>query len=377
MPNKMLLKILEISFKAALFFDKQEDTPFDAKEVKNVLIVNTTAIGDTLLSTPAIRAVRKGFPDANISILASPAARLVIKNNPNVDEIIAHPGKVDLSYFLRLPCLLYRVRRRRFDLVVILHANDPDAAPLAYLSGARHRMGWAESRLAFLHTIPVKTKGLPQHIIDTRLNNLKEIGIVSSDRRMELFLSNDEKAWAKGFIKKAGFSDKTLIGVHPFGSKVNKWWPVENVIEFCKEAIKEFSCRVIIFGGKKEINYGDEISQAVKGVVNLAGKLTIRESASLINECRVFISTDSGPMHIALSLGVPTVALFGPDNPLITGPLIKPYAVIQKNIPCVPCELKVCERNMECMKEIRPGKVIDCIREMLKISSKDEVLEIV
>jgi len=95
MPNMTLLKVLEVSFKAALFFDRREKPPFDADKVEDILIVNTTAIGDTLLSTPAIRSVREGFPKARIVALASKPARLVFRNNPWIDEIIDHPGRVD------------------------------------------------------------------------------------------------------------------------------------------------------------------------------------------------------------------------------------------------------------------------------------------
>ncbi len=362
MPNKFLLNILYGGFKVIY---REEVVPFIKEDIKNILIINTTAIGDTLLSTPAIRAIREGFPDARIAVLASPQARMVLKNNPRIDYIIEHPGRVDFFYIFKLPALIRRLRRGRFDLVVILHANDPDAAPLAYLSGAPHRMGWAESRLSFLHTVPVKTRLLDMHTIDVRLRNLEEIGIVNNNRRMEMFITDDESEWASRFIRDIGSEDTGLIGIHPFGSKQNKWWHKREVMEFCSAIREEFGFAVLLFGGNKEREAAGVIADEVDGVVNLSGRCDIRETVALIDKCRVFVSTDSGPMHIAHALGVPTVALFGPDDPRITGPLLGNFDMIQLPLPCVPCRSKECHmESVRCM-EIDAEKVMRAVKSLL------------
>ncbi len=365
MPNKTLLALLRASFKTILLFDRRAKQPFSKDGIKNILIINTTAIGDTLLSTPAIRAIREGFSDAGIAVLASPQARMVLKNNPRIDYIINHPGRVDFFYIFKLPGLIRRLRRGRFDLVVILHANDPDAAPLAYLSGASHRMGWAESRLSFLHTIPVKTRLIDVHTIDVRLRNLENIGVVNENRRMEMFITDDESEWASSFIRDVGCEDTGLVGIHPFGSKQNKWWYKRDVIEFCRSVREELGSAVLLFGGEKEREAAGAIAREVDGVINLSGKCDIRQTVALINKCRVFVSTDSGPMHIAHALGVPTVALFGPDDPRITGPVIGNFDIIQLPLPCVPCRSKECHMESVMCMEISAEEVMRAVKSLL------------
>jgi len=367
MPNRVLLGLLQFSFKTALLLKRDKDVPFRRGSIKNILIVNTTAIGDTLLSTPAIRAIRKGFPGARVSTLVSKEAKAVLLGNPHLDDFIDHPGRVNLSYLFKLPSLLRNLRRRAFDLVVILHANDPDAGPLAYLSGATHRMGWAESRLSFLHTIPVRTRVPGAHIIDIRLKNLYVLGIKNNDRRMELYLSREEEDTAGRLVEGLGLTGETFIGLHPFGNRVNRWWPEDNVIGFCNMVDKRFGWRVIIFGGSKESRFAEDMARKAKtGVVTVAGRLSIRESAALIKRCLLFISTDSGPMHITQALGIPLIALFGPNDPTTVGPLVEPYEIIQKHLLCVPCNSKTCDRDIECMKGITPEDVLEGINALCK-----------
>lgn len=367
MPNRVLLGLLKFSFKTILIFVRRDKPHFSRELIKNILIVNTTAIGDTLLSTPAIRAIRKGFPGARVSALVGKDAKAVLLGSPHLDELIEHPGRVDIFYLFKLPSLLYNLRRRVFDLVVILHANDPDAGPLAYLSGAPHRVGWAESRLSFLYTIPVRTRVPGSHVIDIRLKNLEPLGIRSNDRRMELHLSSEEEDAANRLIEGLGLIGETFIGLHPFGSKVNRWWPEDNVVGFCNMVGKRFGWRVVIFGGSKESRFAEDMTRRAKAmVVTIAGGLSIRESAALIKRCILFISTDSGPMHISQAMGVPTIALFGPNDPSTVSPLIEPYEIIQKHLPCVPCNSKICDRDIECMKGITPEDVLEAINALFK-----------
>ena len=160
MPNPVLLNGLRWAFKLWVGVRPEPVHAADSfvpSQAGRVLLVCTTALGDTLLSTPAIRAVRSACPKACISVLASPAAREVLRFSPRIDELIPHRGKVDLRSLLTLPRLVRLLRRQRFDLAIVLHANDPDIAPLTYMSGAPYRMGWRESRLGFLFTDPVAT----------------------------------------------------------------------------------------------------------------------------------------------------------------------------------------------------------------------------
>ena len=364
MPNRVLLSLLRSVFRVVRRWDQREAV-LEPSALRRILLVTATGLGDTLLATPAIQAVREGFPEARIAVLASRAARAVLWNHPGVDEIIAHPGRVDLFYLFQLPRLLRRLRKGRFQAVVILHGTDPDSALLAYLSGAPHRIGWAESRLAFLHTLPVKTRVPGVHTVDIHLRKLEPLGIHAARKPLRLYLSPEEEDWAARFLADHGLADGEPIGVHPFGSKRNKWWPARRVVDFCRRILRERKGSVILFGGTREADAAREVSRAVPGIVNVAGKIGVRASAALMARCGLVVSTDSGPMHMAQALGIPTIALFGPDDPSVTGPLREPYRVIQKPLPCVPCRSKTCHQGTECMHEITAEDVWAALEDML------------
>lgn len=343
--------------------------PFDKGKVRSVLLISTTAIGDTLLSTPAIRAVREGLPGARVVVLASRAAREVLKGSPRVDEILDHPGKLNLRYLAKAPALVQSLRRRGFDLVVVLHANDPDAGPLAYMTGAPWRMGWQESKFSFLFTHPVKTRYADKHELTTRLHNLEALGIPPRGKEMEIFLDGRDRAESASVLESVVAGVGPFVAVHPFGSKSNKWWPRQSTAEFARLLIASGYTPVIV-GGSKEADEAGRIAK-VSGAKSTAGRLSIRGTAALLSECALVVSTDSGPMHLAQAVGTPTVALFGPDDPALTGPLNSSDVVIRKDLECVPCLEKECARpEVECMRGITPAEVMEAAREMLSAERK-------
>lgn len=330
--------------------------PFDKEKVRKILLINTTAIGDTLLTTPAIRAIKKTFPSAHTAALVSRSAGEVLKGSPHIDEFITYPGRLGLKYVLKLPVLVGRLRAG-FDLAVVLDGNDPDIGPLAYLTGAPWRMGWEESRFSFLFTMPVKTHVSGKHIVDTELDCLKALGIEPSGRGLELFLTDDDFRAAEKYawLYEKG---KSFISIHPFGSKKNKWWPEENVIKFVKLAEKK-GFGSVVFGGEKEAETARRIASG-SSAISTAGKLTLRGSAALMKKSALVVTTDSGLLHIAQALNIPTVALFGPDDPLITGPVNAGDIVIRKEAGCVPCRKKTCAFPEEdCMGSLKAEDVFE------------------
>src|SRR2546426_10897880 len=252
MPNRVLLQGLRWAFQLWVRVRPEsvrECDCFPLSKASRILLVCTTALGDTLLSTPAIRAVRRACPKASISVLASPPAYEVLLFSPHIDELIPHPGRVNLRYFLILPRLIRTLRSRRFDLAIVLHANDPDIAPLTYMSGAPYRMGWRESRLGFLFTHPVPTVNRGEHIVDIRLRNLQSIGIDPQGREPECFVQPEEKARIGSLLRKACLEEKLLVGIHPFGSIRRRWWPPSYVEILAQRLREEYGAEPILFGG--------------------------------------------------------------------------------------------------------------------------------
>jgi len=369
MPNPVLLKGLRGAFKLWVRLRPESVRACDSLELSKtsrILLVCTTALGDTLLSTPAIRAVRRAYPKASISVLASPPAREVLLFSPHIDDLIPHRGRVDLRYFLTLPRLIRMLRKGRFDLVIVLHANDPDIAPLAYITGAPCRMGWRESRLGFLFTHPVPTVNQGEHIVDIRLRNLLSLGIGTQGRELAYFVQPEEKARAGPLLRTAGLEEKLLVGIHPFGSTRRRWWPPSYVEMLAQRLRTDYGAEAILFGGPNEVQAAELISARSK-IVSVVGRLSIRESAALISRCALFISTDSGPMHLAQALDVPTIALCGPAHPMFIGPLCAHSRSIHKGKDCTRCASAPCP-SPSCMEEITVDDVMEVIGEMVTTS---------
>lgn len=363
MPNRLLIEILKKGFSLVLHLDRRSRT-FIPEEVKNILLLNTTAMGDTLLSTPAIRALRTSFPWAHISSLASPVAKEILINNPNIDRIIDYPGRVNLPFLFRLPAILRNLRKEKADISIVLDSNDPEAGPLSYLSGAQVRIGWQESRLSFLFTIPVRKRIEGLHVVDIKLKALEAIGVRSDIRRPEIFLTRKEETAADELLRREGLSGDRLFGLHPFGAKRNRWWPEEYAVALSDRLSEKYSIRAVLFGGPKEVPFAQRIAGAVNRKPFIAaGKISIREAASLMKRCDFVVTPDSGPMHLAQAVGTPTVALFGPADPNFTGPTGEKNVVIRKEMGCSPCKDYDCPHS-SCMKDITVDDVLNSVREM-------------
>lgn len=363
MPNRFLLGLLKGAFSLALKFDGRSPS-YRAKDIKKILLLNTTAMGDTLLSTPAIRALREAFPDARITSLVSPMAKEILLNNPNIDRFIDYPGRIDLPFFFKLPGALKDLKRERIDLSIVLDSNDSEAGPFSYLSGAPMRVGWQESRLSFLFNIPVKKRMEGLHVVDIKLKALESIGINAHVRKPEIFLSPEEEMKGDRVIKDAGLFQGRIAGIHPFGAKRNRWWPEEYVISLSDSLLEKYGLRTIIFGGGEERPFAERMAERMKKrPFVVAGKSGIRESAVLIKRCNFLVSPDSGPMHLAQAVGTPTIALFGPADPSFTGPTGEKNIVIKKEMRCSPCKDYDC-LHTECMKAITVDDVLHAVEEM-------------
>ncbi len=338
---------------------------WDKEAVRSILVINTTAIGDTLLTTPALRTIRMAFPKARIVALVSSAARDVLRHSPHIDQFIDHPDSVHLTTVVAMARIIATLRQAPADLAVILDGNDPYAPLFACWSGARYRVGDARSRLADLLTHRFRFDSPDVHYITLWQQHLATMGIAPQGAWMEITLSNAEAAAAE---KRARQWGKPMIGLHPFASKLrDKLWPATSVVAL-GDLIAAAGFLPLLFGGKREAPSAEKIVAASGGrIVSVAGALTLRESMALIRQCAAFVTLDTGPMHVAQALRVPTIALFGPSDPRQTGP--HPDAadavVLQKPFECSPCNRRPCPYDVACMTAIEVPEVMAAIQTRL------------
>ncbi|MYF98351.1 glycosyltransferase family 9 protein [Candidatus Poribacteria bacterium] len=326
-----------------------------------ILLIRLSSLGDIVLTTPAIRAVRAHFPQAYIAMLVAKQSADVLLQNPHLNEIIQFnrfAKDKDTGEMLRIIRIL---RQRRFALTFDFQRKFRTEL-LMYFSGATERVG--KGRLC---TIRVPKQG-NQHATESYFDLLHAAGIMAENRELEMFLSKSERTDACYVFEEAGVSEMQLkVGLFPgAGWKLREWMP-DRFASIGDKLVEKFDAQVIIFGGPKE-------GALVRSVANLmqhpailfAGNLQIRQLAACIEKCDLFLTNDTGPMHIAAAVGTPTIALFGPGDHIRFQPLGESNTVIRHDVACSPCKqfTEKCKDNI-CMKQITVDEVWDSICQIL------------
>lgn len=377
--SKPIESLLYLYLKGRKSFDNRDARVTDLRpgDIKNILVVSCTAIGDTLLSTPAIRAVRNAYPKARIIALFNTANIALFSNNPNIDVSIPYSGAWgDFFHTVRV------LRKYSIDVALIFHGNEPQATPLCYLSGARFIMKLPNkaNRFRFLLSNQEPLIGWDGlgHGIDARLRTAA-LALCKADgpdaMRMELYLgaSDDEKA--AGFLAGLGAPrGSLLIGFQPGASTVSRQWFAPRFIELGSRLLRSYpGSKIVLTGSAAERKLCEDIAGGLPagGSIVAAGKLTLPQSAALIKRFSALVTGDTGPMHMAIALGTPVVALYAVADPAKTGPVYDSHMhrVIKKPRTCDPCVSKKCAYQ-KCMEAITVDEVEAALAGILR---KDKV----
>ncbi|MBI4684161.1 MAG: lipopolysaccharide heptosyltransferase II [Nitrospirae bacterium] len=338
------------------------------RSCKNLLVRGVNWIGDAVMTMPALRALRKGLPDTKISLLVKPWVAPLFENNPYIDEIILYEEKhKGLSGKLNLSAVL---RKKRF-CSCILFQNAFDAALTAFLSKIPERIGYSRDFRGLLLTkaIPFNNEDRTMHHVYYYLNLLKKTGINAEYSLPYIYLSIEERLKARELLKDI---KRPVIGINPgatYGS--TKRWPAERFAAVAGRIVSELYGSIIIFGSQSEVAIAEEIISKPQipnpksQILNMSGKTNLRELSALISECDIFLTNDSGPMHIAYAVRTPLVAIFGSTDPALTGPLGKGNILIKKDMDCSPCFKRRCFKpTMECMNAITSDEVFAAIKSL-------------
>ncbi|MBI4042628.1 MAG: glycosyltransferase family 9 protein [Deltaproteobacteria bacterium] len=329
--------------------------------LRRILLVSTTAVGDTLLSTPAIRAARENFPDAQLFLLCHERSFDLVKYNPHLQGIFLYRGKSKGN--LRL---VRKLKRYSFDASVILHGNDPEAVAICCFSRIPMIAGNAQSRLALALTHPIPKPSPHTHLIDHRISAVSALSPGSLKIKlydMELYVGDEERRSISSWLgRKWKNQSGPIVALHPGGSIPTKHWRKERWALLADCLARDYGARLVFIGGIKEREMGESILAQCSGhPLNAIGEFKLLQTAALLERAALCITTDSGPMHIALAVKTPVIALFGPDRPQSSGP--HPYTsvkntVLESNPPCkATCDRRSCQDNI-CMAEISVAQVL-------------------
>jgi len=346
-----------------------ESKKIDPDEIRRVLIRSTNWVGDAIMTTPAVRAVRKNFPRAEITILAKPWVAPVFSNNPYIDRIMLYddPGRHRLG--LGTIRIAKELRHGSYDLAVLFQ-NAFEAALLTFLAGIPRRLGYDTDGRRLLLTHPVKrhVHFRQIHEIDYYLAILTGAHLAVNGRDLTLVVSDVERQHADALLAGNDIAaEDLLVGVNPgatYGT-AKRWLP-DRFAELCDRLCRTCDARIVIFGAPGEKVVADRIGRLMQSpAVNLCGKTNLREAMAVIERCRLFVTNDSGLMHVAAALDIPLVAVFGSTNPVTTGPSSSKSHVVRVPIPCSPCLKPECPTDHRCMKEISVDMVFSVVKQML------------
>jgi heptosyltransferase-2 len=315
--------------------------------INNILIRGTNWIGDAILTLPAMASIRATYPHAHIAVLVKSWVADIYKLFSDVNEIIIYENKYDTpAGVFRLASQL---KKRNFDAAILLQ-NAIEAAIIAFVARIPLRAGYDSDARGLLLTHSVKrTKEIRKvHQIDYYLEMVKALGCVSVDSEMRLEARINLQN-ARNIVQKyIPDTNKAIIGIAPGATygPAKRWLP-ERFAAVADKLSDSFPMQGIVLGGK------------------LAGKTNLREAIHLISQCHLFISNDSGLMHIAGALNIPTVAIFGSTNPITTSPTGNRTTIVHQNIDCSPCLEETCPTDFSCMKLISVEDVFAAAQNIL------------
>lgn len=327
-------------------------------------------LGDAVLTTPALGALRRACPQARITVAAKPLVAELLRHHPDIDAIDVydkdgrHAGAFGMLRKAR------ELRGGAYDAALLLQ-NAVDAALLAFLAGIPERMGYATDgrRLLLSRPVPVTDEVLSLHHAEYYLRLLAELGVPPAPSpRMSLRVTEEEMAAMRSRLAALGVPEgKRILGINPgatFGS-AKRWFP-DRFAEVAEALSEEWDVAVVLMGSVPEIPLSMEIEAAmIRKPVNLAGRTTVRELMSLLASCAFLVTNDSGPMHIGAALGVPVAAIFGPTDWKKTAPWTRNARVVRVDVDCSPCNLRECNRGHECMLGVTAEMVVTAARELL------------
>jgi lipopolysaccharide heptosyltransferase II len=342
------------------------------QQYQRVLIVRTDRLGDVLLSTPVIKALRQKLPQAYISMLVSPYTKDALDGNPDLDEIITFDKDVKNKGWMAGFKFIQVLKKKKFDLAIVLHPTTRMHS-LVFLSGIPKRLGY-DCKLGFLLTDRIKhTKQYGQkHESEYALDLLRYLEIDPVDKTLFMPIKQESEKWVEVLFSQVGIKDgDKLLVIHPAASCPSRIWPAERFAEVADKLVQKYGFKTIIVSSPGDAQKAQEVIKHMGSkALNLAAKTSVSQLASVLKRSQLFISTDSGPMHVACALGVPVITIFGRSqaglSPQRWGPLGERSRVLHKTVGCTICLAHNCKKDFACLKATTVEDVLRAAEEILQ-----------
>lgn len=321
-------------------------------EPGRILVIQLRRIGDILLATPAIAALKKRFSDARLDVLAEDPGAEVLEGNPHVCEVLRYDGR-GLAGALSW---MRRVRGRRYDWVVDFMGN-PRSALLTAFSGAAVRAGPAHVFHRWAYNHPLVQSDTTHYGGIEKIRALRALGVPSegADFLPQVYLLPRRP------------SPGNVVGLVPSSRRVTRRWPARHFAALGRLLRRRYSCELLVFWGPGERELADEVARGIgDGARATPETRTLKEAAALMAGCRLVVTNCNGPRHLATALGVPTVAVHGSSDPASWNPPHPRHLVVRREeLSCIGCGLNACPYHLECLEDLPPERVFDAATPLL------------
>ena len=342
----------------------------------NILLVRLRLIGDVVFTTPAIRAIRRHYPDARITYIVEEEAAAVVRHNPHLDAVIVAcsphaPGRLRADI-----ALVRRLRRERYDLAIDFHGG-PRSSMLTWLSGASERIGYEVAGRSWMYTtrVPRPRALRPRHSVISQWDVLLPLGIAPPDPEVDVVEMADDPVAASAVARRlaeAGVTESNpVVVLHVSAGNPFRRWPSASFVELvCRLASKDPKRRIILTSGPSDAAAAAAIAHDARARLGAqerpaiveCGEFDLAELRALVGRAALYIGGDSGPLHIAGTTGVPVVGLYGPTLPIRSQPFrgarFISLAAEVPDLPCRPCDQRRCEPgDFRCLTGISAADV--------------------
>jgi len=333
-----------------------------------IVVRGANWIGDAVMTIPALREIRRAFPDASVTLHTRPWAEGIFRDADFVDDVIAIEPLGILAQARAL-------RDRRFD-IAILFPNSFESALVAKLARIRRRLGYATQHRGFLLTDRVSVPGWKNQKHESQYYlNLVEALSVKTSERAEIFLpvSDVRRAAARETLLTRGVDASGPVVGFGAGStnSMAKRWSAVNFARLADLLNRNFGSSAVLFGAQDELNVSRAVAAAAKSeLTDLTGETDLEKATAILSELDLFISNDMGLAHIAAAVGTPTIVIFGPTNDATTRPLGQHVEIVREPVECSPCMLRVCPIDHRCMTRITPERLFESAAKMLETQAQ-------
>jgi heptosyltransferase II len=349
----------------------------ETSAVKNILIRGVNWVGDAVMSIPAMREVRRLFPEAHITLLANPWVSPIYSEAEFIDEILEYDKRGIHKGWAGFGRLISDLRRRDFDLAILLQ-NAFEAALIAFCARIPMRVGYARDgrRLLLTHPCQIDPEVRKVHQVHYYLGILSSLGLLAPrlwERRdcqfpVGIGIRKTDMEAALALLRTNGINESDIVvAVNPgaFYGEAKRWFP-DRYAAVADALAGRYGARIVILGASSDMQTAAKVAAHMSSrAVILSGQTTLGQLMGLLKQIDLLITNDSGTMHLAAALDVPQLAIFGSTSEVATGPLNRNAAIVKHPVECNPCFLRECPTDFRCMKGVTVEKVLDAARKIL------------